>query len=217
MHHCFIDKGDRVSQSQGPDDRAVVAAAIRGNTEALRDLWEGNRRWVAGVILAHKPRQTDLEDILQDVAAMYVKGVCKLRDESALRPWLRTIAINASRGAARDLNRRQRKIPFAPAADPDADPKPGHIQAVHDKDDASRILGLAEQLPDAYREPLILRCVRGMSYRQISQIVGLPETTVETRIARGRRMLREMINSDGSGPARRRNTTTDSKTGGTMQ
>ncbi len=206
-----------MSQSQGPDDRAVVAAAIRGNADALRDLWEGNRRWVAGVILAHKPSQADLEDILQDVAAMYVKGISKLRDESALRPWLRTIAINASRGAARDLNRRRRTMPFAPAADPDADPRPGPVHCVQEKEAADRILCLAEQLPDAYREPLILRCIRGMSYRQISQIIGLPETTIETRIALGRRMLREMINSDGSQPARSRHAATDSLTGGSSK
>jgi DNA-directed RNA polymerase specialized sigma24 family protein len=31
-----------------------------------------------------------------------------------------------------------------------------------------------------------------MSYREIGRVMGLPETTVETRVARGRRMLREL-------------------------
>ena len=59
----------------------------------------------------------------------------------------------------------------------------------------ARKLGLLiGQLPDNYRECVLLRCARGMSHRQISDITGLPETTVETRIARGRRMLRELAN-----------------------
>jgi DNA-directed RNA polymerase specialized sigma24 family protein len=37
-----------------------------------------------------------------------------------------------------------------------------------------------------------MRCVRGMSYKQIGAVLDLPETTIETRIARGRRMLREL-------------------------
>ena len=41
------------------------------------------------------------------------------------------------------------------------------------------------------REPLLLRCVRGLSYQQISTILELPVTTIETRLARARRMLRE--------------------------
>ncbi len=52
---------------------------------------------------------------------------------------------------------------------------------------------LTSELTDGYREPLILRCVRGMSYRQIAQAMDLPETTIETRISRGRRMLRDKL------------------------
>jgi len=55
---------------------------------------------------------------------------------------------------------------------------------------------LARELPDGYREPLLLKCVRGLSYRQIGELLGLPETTVETRIARGRKMLRERAEAD---------------------
>ena len=43
-------------------------------------------------------------------------------------------------------------------------------------------------LPSDYREPLILRCVRGMTYQQISEILDLPVTTIETRLARARRI-----------------------------
>src|SRR5688572_6190035 len=53
--------------------RADVAAAVRGDQEAVRALWQENRRWVAAVILAHKPREADLEDLLQDVAMSFVK------------------------------------------------------------------------------------------------------------------------------------------------
>jgi RNA polymerase sigma-70 factor (ECF subfamily) len=52
-------------------------------------------------------------------------------------------------------------------------------------------MALAMNLDEGYREPLLLRCVQELSYREIGEILGLPETTVETRIARGRRMLRE--------------------------
>ena len=51
----------------------------------------------------------------------------------------------------------------------------------------------ALSLPLAYREPLMLRCVRAMSYQQISDVLDLPVTTIETRLARARRMLREEL------------------------
>ncbi|MEE8458695.1 MAG: sigma factor-like helix-turn-helix DNA-binding protein, partial [Phycisphaerales bacterium] len=47
-------------------------------------------------------------------------------------------------------------------------------------------------LSDTYREPLMLRALHGMRGRHIAEILDLSEATVETRIARARRMLREL-------------------------
>jgi RNA polymerase sigma-70 factor (ECF subfamily) len=188
-----------------------VAAAIRGDADAVRALWQENRRWVAAVILAHKPREADLEDLLQDVAMSFVKMVGKLRDEQMLRPWLRTVAVNAARAAGRDARRRRKGMTWKVgsshlgghiAGSPEDDAGAELVEA--DTPDArsarseqARRLGeLAARLPDGYREPLIMKCVRGLSYRQIGELMGLPETTIETRIARGRRMLRELALAD---------------------
>ncbi|MCH7873418.1 MAG: sigma-70 family RNA polymerase sigma factor, partial [Planctomycetes bacterium] len=64
--------------------------------------------------------------------------------------------------------------------------------------EAQRVMALAQQLPEAYREPLMLRAIHGMRGKHIASIMGLSEATVETRIARGRRMLREMTVSPAS-------------------
>jgi len=74
----------------------------------------------------------------------------------------------------------------AQAAEPD-----GEARAACEE--GRRLLELAHRLHPDYREPLLLRCVRGMSHRQISEILDLPVTTIETRIARARKMLREEV------------------------
>ena len=61
---------------------------------------------------------------------------------------------------------------------------------------AQRLLKQALSLPMTYREPLLLRCVRALSYQQISEVLDLPITTVETRLARARRMLREEVGEE---------------------
>ncbi len=190
----------------GSDGHDAVAAAIRGDSEAIRALWQENRRWVAAVLLAHKPRQTELDDLLQDVAMTFVRTISRLRDEAMLRPWLRTVAINAARAAGRDTRRRRAKLGWQVIGESTQDdigaPAPQGDEpasAVAEHEESGRLTRLAARLPEGYREPLILKCVRGMSYRQIGTLMGLPETTIETRIARGRRMLREMAMSDGEG------------------
>lgn len=188
------------------EGRGAVAAAIRGDGDAIRSVWQENRRWVAAVILAHKPRETDLEDLLQDVAMTFVRTISKLRDEATFRPWLRTVAINAARAAGRDTKRRQARMGWRLSGGERSDeamvgaPGPGHQEpagTVEKWEEGGRLTELAARLPDGYREPLLLKCVRGMSYRQIGAMMGLPETTIETRIARGRRMLRELAQGEG--------------------
>lgn len=172
---------------------------MRGERDALRELWHEHRRWVAAILLAHKPRWMDLEDLLQDVAVTFVRKVGELRDASAIKPWLRTVAINAARAAAREGNRREPGRATSlqlTTADGSAVHQPvariGVAVDADGREEAGRLMDLAMQLPEGYREPLLLKCLQDLSYRQIGEIIGLPETTVETRIARGRRMLREL-------------------------
>jgi RNA polymerase sigma-70 factor (ECF subfamily) len=172
------------------------SAPSPASREALQRIWEDNRRWVAAILLVYKPRYADLEDLLQDVAATLVSHVHDLREASALKPWLRAVAINAARMAGRRGSLRQHlsldgDLPGSDSTDGPADAAPPDRNVAGDED-AQRVMTLAARLDDGYREPLLLKAVHGLSYRQIGQILGLPETTVETRIARARKQLREL-------------------------
>ena len=142
---------------------------------------------------------------MQDVAVKFVSKIHTLRDDRAFRPWLRQIALNVCRGAARSTKSLLR---FAGPYRDDTDKvDPGSISEPvspdHDAphqlaqlDAAQRLLEQALSLPMTYREPLLLRCVRALSYQQISEVLDLPITTVETRLARARRMLREEVGEE---------------------
>lgn len=191
---------------QSPDEQ-LVQSARRGDREAQQELWRAHRRWVAAIILAHRPRTVEVEDLLQDVAVRFVSKIHTLRDDRAFRPWLRQIALNVCRGAARSTKSLLR---FAgPYRDDTDQVDPGSISEPvspdHDAphqlaqlDAAQRLLEQALSLPMTYREPLLLRCVRALSYQQISEVLDLPITTVETRLARARRMLREEVGEEFS-------------------
>ncbi len=189
-----------------PDER-LIERARRGDQAAQQEIWRSHRRWVAAIILAHRPRSAELEDLLQEVALRLIGKLHTLREASAFRPWLRQIAINVCRGEGRSA-RPALHIESAEPLDPQ-DRAPGRIgePAAHEcdfrdrleqREGAGLLLARALTLPLAYREPLLLRCVRSLSYQQISEILELPLTTVETRLARARRMLREEIAEDGS-------------------
>jgi RNA polymerase sigma-70 factor (ECF subfamily) len=175
----------------------LVQAAIAGDRDALRDLWHANRRWAAAILLAHKPQEAELDDLLQEVAVAVVSKVGGLRDPGAFKPWLRAVTMNVAKTAARKrpgrAARALRLIGLTDHSEDDA------TVGADTSEQGQRLMQLAANLPDGYREPLLLRCVQGMGYRQIGEVMGLPETTIETRIARGRRMLRDMVVSSENG------------------
>lgn len=185
-------------QPAQPSGRSPDPALLHpGHSPEMHELWATHRRWVAAILLAHMPRDADLEDLLQEVAVRLVRGGGDLKDPASVRPWLRTVAINLARTAGRKKKIRQRLMPdyaaqartiseeVAGAEDPSA----GHELM----EDGQLAMSLARALPEEYREPLLLRAVRGLSYRQIADILSLPITTIETRLTRARRMLREEI------------------------
>jgi RNA polymerase sigma-70 factor (ECF subfamily) len=193
---------DLASFDLSPTGRALIAQAMRGDHDALRRLWNEHRRWVAAILLAHMPRSgvaggggPELDDLLQEVAVTVVSKISGLRDEAAFKPWLRAVAMSIAKTSGRRTKVRKegwlKIVGFTgreDERDADVNPSSPRGQALAE---GRRLMELASELPDGYREPLLLKCVQGMSYKQIGEVMGLPDTTIETRIARARRMLRE--------------------------
>lgn len=172
------------------DQTLPIESAIAGHSDALSQVWVGVRRWVAVILIAHKPREADLEDLLQLVALQVCRKVHEVRDPSLFKPWLRTVTINIAREQGRKATRKRAGMLRLVGRSRNEPDQIGNMQL---SEDAKRVLDAALSLPEKYREPVLMRCQQSMSYKQIAEVLSLPETTIETRIARGRRMLRETI------------------------
>lgn len=163
-----------------PHHDQLVRRAVGGDREALDLLWTDARRWVAVVLLAGGARPGDLADLLQETACDLTRGIATLRETSAFRPWLRSLALNALRSA----RRRRHDLPLEEEVVAAAGPGEG---------DAGAVWAALHELPADYREPLLLKSVEGMSQRAIAEALGVPETTIESRLVRARRFLRASL------------------------
>lgn len=185
---------------------ALVDLARNGDRGAQQTLWLRHRRWVAAIVLAHRPNAVEVDDLMQEVAIKFVAKLAGLRDVGAFRPWLRRIVINVCRGAARGLHPTLQISAGSeavrgasrggPAAAEPGSRQRGHAEIVETTEAAHGLLDQLLSLPSAYREPLLLRVMQALSYQQISEILDLPVTTVETRLARARRMLRQELSPE---------------------
>lgn len=190
---------DRASTTPASEPRGGAHASI------FEGLWRAHRRWVAAILLAHMPREAEVDDLLQEVAMRLARHTEGLHDEASVRAWLRTVAVNVARTAGRRQKVRRAAFPRIGADPTERAAADGDESRVDDREEGERALVITRELPEEYREPLLLRAVRGMSYRQIADVLGLPVTTVETRLVRARRMVRERMELDSAESASKRN------------
>jgi RNA polymerase sigma-70 factor, ECF subfamily len=184
-----------------PAQQPEYRASSRADPEPrdARAVWRAHRRWVAAILLAHKPREADVEDLLQEVALRLVKHWGEVAGAPTLKPWLRTVAVNVARTAGRRASvRREARLEVAPACTESRAPPETRSWG---GEDARELLDRAMELPEQYREPLLLKAVRGLTYQQIGQVLDLPVSTIESRLVRARRMLREQVACERVGVA----------------
>ncbi len=161
------------------DDAALVRAAQAGDAEAFTALYLRYHRMVHGVLLAHAPG-AEVADLVQDVFLLALRKLHTLRDAAAFGGWISVIARNR----ARDFFRRSR-----PTCELSEElPGGGTPRA-----EALAALAAIRELPEAYREPLILRLVEGMTGPEIAARTGLTAASVRVNLHRGMRRLREKL------------------------
>lgn len=157
----------------------LVRAARSGDREAFGDLYRRYHRLVHGILLSRLP-WSDAEDLAQEVFLAAWERLDDLRNEASFGSWLSVIARNRAASHTRSRSRAARlpdDLPGGPRAD----------------ESAEAVLAVVRRLPEAYREPLVLRLVQGMSGPEIARETGLTEGSVRVNLHRGFAKLREML------------------------
>ncbi len=72
---------------------------------------------------------------------------------------------------------------------------PGHSEA---RLMLGRVQALMDELPHEQRLVLILVCVEGLTYAEAASVLEIPVGTIMSRLARGRRRLHELLESNGA-------------------
>jgi len=169
--------------TESSEDVAVVCAARDGDRGAFAQLYGRYARVVHGILLARVPR-VDVEDLVQDVFLLALRRLETLRNPAAFGGWLAMIARNR----ATDYYRRS-----ADSAELPEDLKARDSQEV----EAREALAMIRKLPEAYRDPLILRLVEGLTGPEIAARTGLAPGSVRVNLHRGMKLLRDMLGKEG--------------------
>jgi RNA polymerase sigma-70 factor (ECF subfamily) len=171
-------------------DKDLVARCRDGDDEAWNLLVERFSRYVYAICTqGFRFNPQDAEDVYQDVFARVYEQLGKLRDDSAVRPWIAQL----TRRLCIDRIRSTREAPTE-----DLEPE-GVDDKLAELDDALAVREMMAALPENCQEILDRFFARDESYRTIGEALDLPSGTIASRISRCLEKLKAAMEDSDSG------------------
>jgi len=160
------------------DLATVVVAARSGDRGAFGELYRRFHRAIHGVVLA-RVAFGDAADLVQDVFAIALERLPELAEPAAFATWILAIArhraIDHARGVRPNDELVDTAAPIARSAE------------------LAKAVAALRELPEAYRETMIMRLVEGMTGPEIAEQTGLSAGNVRVTLHRGMKLLRERL------------------------
>lgn len=183
-----------VTATEYDPERPVIEAIQQGDPHAMAEFIQRQGRWVRGVVFGALGRMEDVDDVAQRVWMQVWREARRLDDPAKWRVWLYRIARNAATDIGRSRQRQGRMLDELlnrAATGPEPEQSPERKLIADERTNA--MMEAIASLPALYREPFVLKHLEDWSYQQIGESLGLPVDTVETRLVRARRLLRERL------------------------
>jgi RNA polymerase sigma-70 factor (ECF subfamily) len=177
-----------------PDDSELLLRCARGEQTAQHALIERHGRYLYGVAFSLTRNAHDAEDLVQETLMAAFRT--RFRGESTLRTWLVKILVRRA-GMLRRSRSRSGDV-FSIHGEGSVEPAASSAVSGGAGADAKLDLSvMLEALSPEHRQVIVLRELEGLTYEQISDALGIPRGTVESRLHRAREELRKRFKGYG--------------------
>ena len=187
------------------DDAALVQQCWEGDSAAIEQLILKYQNRIYNVILKICADPDDAAELTQDTFVKIIENINSFQGRSSFYTWAFRIAVNLS------LNycRRNARIGFSSldAEQIRSNSRSGKVLkelltndssidpavVTQNKELCQIVVDSLMKLDDDQRAVIVLRDIEGMNYNQIAKILDIELGTVRSRISRGRKKLREIL------------------------
>ena len=182
------------------NEKELVRRLKQGDEKAFTQLVLKNQDRVYTYLLRMLGNPSEAAEVAQEVFIAAFRFVDKFRGEGSLTTWLLKIASNMYKNRIRYNVRRKRNLEtsiddlverrdYRPIGERPDDPE----SALAAKELAEVLQKAIEELPEDFREVLVLRDIELLQYAEIHELTGLPEGTIKSRLHRARHHLARIL------------------------
>jgi RNA polymerase sigma-70 factor (ECF subfamily) len=184
-----MDEGRRASWAE----RVLIERLSSGDETALADLYDRYAGFVYGLAVRTLVDRHAAEDVTQGVFVYLWEHPERIElGRGTLRGFLGTVTHRRAVDVIRQVEarrRREERIASERGVEPDV------ADAVLRSDTSAKVHAALEVLPDAQRQALELAYFHGYTYRQVAEVLGIPEGTAKSRLRMALARIAEHLGS----------------------
>ncbi len=190
-----------MSQSDS-EDIQIIDKVLSGDVDAFSGIIEKYKDKTLNYVYSQVKDYDEALDITQEIFIMTIEALRSFRRESKFSTWFYSIMVNYCKNY-RKKNSRYNLVSINSSRGDDEydlqlpDERENPEQEVILNDSLRIVREEIGTLPDDYREILVLRDIEGLSYNEISEILGISLSNVKVRIHRGREFLKNRLLARG--------------------
>ncbi|MEM1403418.1 MAG: RNA polymerase sigma factor [Pseudomonadota bacterium] len=176
-------------------DDEIIAAVVGGNQQAFRALVVRYQNVVARTVIGMLGPGDDADEAGQLTFLKLYQGLSSFRGEAALSTFITKIAMNTSLDLIRKRERDRARFgaSIRDIDDQEMVDGPGMSAAMEGIELNDLVTRALSQLSPPYRAVTMLRLVQGLSTKEVSELLGVSEGTVHSRLSRARDQLRKIL------------------------
>jgi RNA polymerase sigma factor (sigma-70 family) len=177
-----------------PDEIEFLKASAKGDAVAFETIVDKYRSFICAITFSATGDVEKSEELAQEAFMSAWKDLAQLKDLTKFRSWIgsitRNVIINSFRSQKRDL------ISKSASMDQIEDvgiKDSGPVETAIAKERQAVVRQAIQQIPEKYREPLVLFYRQQQSVKEVAEQLELSEAVVRQRLSRGRKLLREQV------------------------
>jgi RNA polymerase sigma-70 factor (ECF subfamily) len=184
------------------EDIQIIDRVLSGDVDAFSGIIEKYKDKTFNYVYSQVKDYDEALDITQEIFIMTIEALRSFRRESKFSTWFYSIMVNYCKNY-RKKNSRYNVVSINSSRGDEEydlqlpDERENPEEEVILNDSLRIVREEISMLPDDYREILVLRDIEGMSYNEISEILGISLSNVKVRIHRGREFLKNRLLTRG--------------------
>jgi len=182
------------------EDRELIESAQSGNKEAFAVLVQQYSKNIYNLAYRMTGNREDAMDVTQEVLFRAYRALASFQPDKPFLPWVYRITWNICADRGRKIGRSlpedsMDEMEEGAARIASSTPSP---DATYEQKELSDVLkATIAELPEGYRELIVMFHVDGLSIKEVSEVTGMKETVIKNRLYRGRQMMRKILEAGG--------------------